>query len=55
MTQEDKKEFQFLRKLAEAKVWQMTQFDSSPQMEELCKETIDIYNKIIKLLKKYTK
>ena len=53
MTKEDKKELEFLRKMAEAKIWQIEQFDSSPMLKDICKDAIDNYNKIIKILKKY--
>ena len=55
MTKEDKQELSILKKIAEAKIWQMKQFDSSPMMDSLCKDAIDTYDKIIKILKKYVK
>ena len=51
MNDTDKRELEILKKIADAKMWHLFQFTPSVELYE---ETIESYNKIINILKKYT-
>ena len=52
MTQEDKKEAQRLKGVAEAKLSRITDFNKSQEIKLLCDEIKKTYDKVIKLYRK---